>query len=163
MDGTASAESLAGLTRLSISSNTCVSNNGLLFEEESQKQTPLSPFGNSTNNSSRQKVLKTKPRGFDEETVASFSRCLQLDIQMEERIWGHLTEDLISEVLARVPPFFSLQTKVCLQEMEFHFTGQQFSQVAFSGALPWTLPSHIFKKFSVSSMFGVQSSLKKLA
>lgn len=106
MDETAPAESTAGLTRLSISSNKCVSQNGLLFEEESQKQTPVSPFGNSNNNPSRQKVLKTKPRGFDEETVASFSRCLQLDIQMDERIWGHLPEDLISEVLARVPPFY---------------------------------------------------------
>ncbi|XP_031474119.1 F-box/kelch-repeat protein At5g15710 [Nymphaea colorata] len=54
---------------------------------------------------SRQKVFKTKPRGFDEEVVASFSRIVHLDIQMEDSIWAFLPEDLLNEILARVPPF----------------------------------------------------------
>lgn len=63
---------------------------------------------------SRQKVIKTKPRGFDEETVATFSKIIHPNVQMEDSIWGLLPEDLLNEVLARVPPFLLFRLRsVC--------------------------------------------------
>eukprot|EP01018_Ginkgo_biloba_P022780 Gb_09212 [translate_table: standard] len=116
MDGTAPVEikgDLDGPYNRGVSVSAECAKNESLSDEDSQKQTSLSPSG-SSNNTSRQKVLKTKPRGFDEETVASFSRCFQLDIQMDETIWGLLPEDLISEILARVPPFYLFRLRsVC--------------------------------------------------
>ncbi|KAL0377644.1 UNVERIFIED_CONTAM: F-box/kelch-repeat protein, partial [Sesamum radiatum] len=62
-------------------------------------------MGSRNTSPSRQKVIKTKPRGLDEETVATFCKTVQLDIQMEDNIWAMLPEDLLNEILARVPPF----------------------------------------------------------
>lgn len=59
-------------------------------------------------------MVKTKPRGLDEETVATFSKAVQPDVQMEDNIWAMLPEDLLNEILARVPPFMIFRLRsVC--------------------------------------------------
>lgn len=61
---------------------------------------------------SRQKVAKTKPRGLDEETVAR--KVVHTDVQMEDSIWAMLPEDLLNEILARIPPFMIFRLRcVC--------------------------------------------------
>nr|XP_043606308.1 F-box/kelch-repeat protein At5g15710-like [Erigeron canadensis]XP_043606309.1 F-box/kelch-repeat protein At5g15710-like [Erigeron canadensis]XP_043606310.1 F-box/kelch-repeat protein At5g15710-like [Erigeron canadensis] len=63
---------------------------------------------------SKQKVVKTKPRGLDEEIVAKFSKPPHPDVQMEDDIWAMLPEDLLNEILARVPPFMIFRLRsVC--------------------------------------------------
>nr|CAD1822982.1 unnamed protein product [Ananas comosus var. bracteatus] len=81
--------------------------NGVLVEDYSPKHVvPATRTASRTTSPSRQKVVKTKPRGFDEETVATFAKAIHADVQMEDNIWALLPEDLLVEVLARVPPFF---------------------------------------------------------
>lgn len=65
----------------------------------------ISPSMSRSISPSRQKVIKTKPRGFDEESVSVFAKIIHSDIHMEDHIWALLPEDLLMEVLARVPPF----------------------------------------------------------
>ena len=80
---------------------------GVAFGEEGcmKYPIPLSRTGHRNTSPSRQKVIKTKPRGFDEETISTFAKVIHADVQMEERIWALLPADLLTEVLARVPPF----------------------------------------------------------
>ncbi|KAG6578531.1 F-box/kelch-repeat protein, partial [Cucurbita argyrosperma subsp. sororia] len=66
---------------------------------------PLGRAGSRNTSPSRQKVIKTKPRGLDEETVTTFGKAAHPDVQMEDSIWAMLPEDLLNEILARVPPF----------------------------------------------------------
>ncbi|CAN0870279.1 F-box/kelch-repeat protein At5g15710 [Linum grandiflorum] len=75
----------------------------------------------------KQKVVKTKPRGLDEETAtATFGKAVYCDVQMEDNIWAMLPEDLLNEILARVPPFMIFRLRsVCkrwnsiLQDLSF--------------------------------------------
>ncbi|KAL4568591.1 hypothetical protein LXL04_024206 [Taraxacum kok-saghyz] len=63
---------------------------------------------------SKQKSIKTKPRGLDEETIAKFPKSPQPDVQMEDDIWAMLPEDLLNEILARIPPFMIFRLRsVC--------------------------------------------------
>ncbi|CAH1437559.1 unnamed protein product [Lactuca virosa] len=63
---------------------------------------------------SRQKVIKTKPRGLDEEMIATFPKAPHPDVHMEDNIWAMLPEDLLNEILARVPPFMIFRLRsVC--------------------------------------------------
>lgn len=63
---------------------------------------------------SRQKSAKTKPRGLDEDTVTSFSKVTLPDVEMEDRVWAMLPQDLLVEVLARLPPFMVFRMRsVC--------------------------------------------------
>ncbi|KAF5769781.1 putative F-box domain, kelch-type beta propeller, F-box-like domain superfamily [Helianthus annuus] len=65
----------------------------------------------------RQKVIMTKPRGLDEEMVATFAKAPHgphPDVYMEDNIWAMLPEDLLNEILARVPPFMIFRLRsVC--------------------------------------------------
>ncbi|GKC13650.1 F-box/kelch-repeat protein-like protein [Tanacetum coccineum] len=76
-----------------------------------------SPIGRGVRNisPSRQKVIKTKPRGLDEEIISTkFAKSPQFDVQMEDDIWAMLPEDLLNEILARVPPFMIFRLRsVC--------------------------------------------------
>ncbi|OAY72545.1 F-box/kelch-repeat protein [Ananas comosus] len=89
--------------------------NGVLVEDYSPKHVvPPTRTASRTTSPSRQKVVKTKPRGFDEETVTTFAKAIHADVQMEDNIWALLPEDLLVEVLARVPPFFIFRLRsVC--------------------------------------------------
>eukprot|EP00268_Persea_americana_P022719 TRINITY_DN2255_c0_g1_i2.p1 TRINITY_DN2255_c0_g1~~TRINITY_DN2255_c0_g1_i2.p1 ORF type:complete len:343 (+),score=51.91 TRINITY_DN2255_c0_g1_i2:416-1444(+) len=85
-------------------------------EDDLPKQLVLSSGRTGVRNTSpsRQKVIKTKPRGFDEETVSTFGKTVHLDVQMEDNIWALLPEDLLNEILARIPPFFIFRMRsVC--------------------------------------------------
>lgn len=80
----------------------------------SRNTSPLGRIGSRNTSPSRQKVVKTKPRGLDEETVATFNKIVQPDVQMEDNIWAMLPEDLLNEILARVPPFMIFRLRsVC--------------------------------------------------
>lgn len=80
----------------------------------SRNTSPSSRAGSRNTSPSRQKAVKTKPRGFDEETVATFGKFIHPDIQMEDNIWAMLPEDLLNEILARVPPFMIFRLRsVC--------------------------------------------------
>ncbi|KAK4391796.1 F-box/kelch-repeat protein [Sesamum angolense] len=80
----------------------------------SRNTSPLGRMGSRNTSPSRQKVIKTKPRGLDEETVATFTKYVQPDIHMEDNIWAMLPEDLLNEILARVPPFMIFRLRsVC--------------------------------------------------
>ncbi|XP_047310842.1 F-box/kelch-repeat protein At5g15710-like [Impatiens glandulifera] len=93
----------------------------------SRNTSPLGRSGSRNTSPSRQKVVKTKPRGLEEETVVTtFSKTTHPDIQMEDNIWAMLPEDLLNEILARVPPFMIFRLRsVCkrwnsiLQDMSF--------------------------------------------
>ncbi|URE25563.1 F-box kelch-repeat protein [Musa troglodytarum] len=89
--------------------------NCIFGDDDPPKHLILSTRPGSRNTSpSRQKVIKTKPRGFDEETIATFTKVVHADIQMEDSIWALLPEDLLMEVLARVPPFLIFRLRsVC--------------------------------------------------
>lgn len=77
-------------------------------------RSPLGRSGSRNTSPSRQKAIKTKPRGLDEETVATISKAVHPDIQMEDNIWAKLPEDLLNEILARVPPFMLFRLRcVC--------------------------------------------------
>ncbi|CAA6670093.1 unnamed protein product [Spirodela intermedia] len=90
-------------------------NSNTFLENGSLKQTVVVARNGMQNTSpSRQKVIKTKPRGFDEETVTTFSKIIQADVHMEHDIWAKLPDDLLSEVLARIPPFLLFRMRsVC--------------------------------------------------
>lgn len=63
---------------------------------------------------SRQKVIKTKPRGLDEETDTTFAKIVHSDVQMDGNVWSNLPNDLLTEVLARVTPFLLFRLRpVC--------------------------------------------------
>lgn len=80
----------------------------------SRNTSPLGRVGSRNTSPSRQKVIKTKPRGLDEETVATFGKAVHPDVQMEDSIWAMLPEDLLNEILARVPPFMIFRLRsVC--------------------------------------------------
>ncbi|XP_010420243.1 PREDICTED: F-box/kelch-repeat protein At5g15710-like [Camelina sativa] len=80
----------------------------------SRNTSPLGRVGSRNTSPSRQKVVKTKPRGFEEETVASFGKQVVADVQMEDGIWAMLPEDLLNEILARLPPFMIFRIRsVC--------------------------------------------------
>ncbi|CAL9758720.1 unnamed protein product [Musa acuminata subsp. burmannicoides] len=89
--------------------------NCIFGDDDPPKHLILSTRTGSRNTSpSRQKAIKTKPRGFDEETIATFTKVIHADIQMEDSIWALLPEDLLMEVLARVPPFLIFRLRsVC--------------------------------------------------
>lgn len=75
---------------------------------------PLGRAGSRNTSPSRHKVIKTKPRGLDEETVTTFGKAAHPDVQMEDGIWAMLPEDLLNEILARVPPFLIFRLRsVC--------------------------------------------------
>ncbi|ERN05768.1 hypothetical protein AMTR_s00006p00252970 [Amborella trichopoda] len=73
--------------------------------EDYQKLTPSGRYWVRNTSPSRQKTVRTKPRGLDEETSANFSRIVQVDIRMDDNIWGSLPDDILIEILARLPPF----------------------------------------------------------
>lgn len=81
----------------------------------SRNTSPLGRSGSRNTSPSRKKLVKTTPRGLDEETVPnSFNKATHLDIQMEDSIWAMLPEDLLNEILARVPPFMIFRLRsVC--------------------------------------------------
>lgn len=80
----------------------------------SRNTSPMGRGGSRNTSPSRQKVVKTKPRGLDEETLATFGKPIHTDIQMEDNIWAMLPEDLLHEILARVPPFLIFRLRsVC--------------------------------------------------
>ncbi|KAH6829295.1 Galactose oxidase/kelch repeat superfamily protein, partial [Perilla frutescens var. hirtella] len=80
----------------------------------SRNTSPLSRMGSRNTSPSRQKVIKTKPRGLDEETVTTFCKSTQPDVHMEDNIWAMLPEDLLNEILARIPPFMIFRLRsVC--------------------------------------------------
>ncbi|PIA57605.1 hypothetical protein AQUCO_00600374v1 [Aquilegia coerulea] len=67
----------------------------------------------SSRNTSPSRV-KTKPRGLDEETAGTFGKAVHMDVQMEDNIWAMLPEDLLNEILARIPPFMIFRLRsVC--------------------------------------------------
>ncbi|KAJ4773285.1 F-box/kelch-repeat protein [Rhynchospora pubera] len=73
-------------------------------------------LGPRTTSPSRQKTIKTKPRGLDEETkvLTTFPKSLTSEIQLDESVWAHLPDDLQTEILARVPPFLLFRLRpVC--------------------------------------------------
>ncbi|KAJ6707560.1 F-BOX/KELCH-REPEAT PROTEIN [Salix viminalis] len=75
---------------------------------------PMGRVGLRNTSPSRQKVIKTRPRGLDEETVATFGKVAHPDVQMEDNIWAMLPEDLLNEILVRVPPFMIFRLRsVC--------------------------------------------------
>ncbi|KAJ6402593.1 hypothetical protein OIU84_014654 [Salix udensis] len=51
---------------------------------------PMGRVGLRNTSPSRQKVIKTRPRGLDEETVATFGKIAHPDVQMEDNIWAML-------------------------------------------------------------------------
>ncbi|XP_057462775.1 F-box/kelch-repeat protein At5g15710 [Actinidia eriantha] len=80
----------------------------------SRNTSPLGRAGSRNTSPSRQKVIKTKPRGLDEENIATFVKATHPDVQMEDNIWAMLPEDLLNEILARVPPFMIFRLRsVC--------------------------------------------------
>ncbi|KAK9105337.1 hypothetical protein Scep_022181 [Stephania cephalantha] len=84
----------------------------------SRNTSPSGRAGSRNTSPSRQKVVKTKPRGLDEETAAAaaanFGKVVHSDVQMEDSIWAMLPEDLLNEILARVPPFMIFRLRsVC--------------------------------------------------
>ncbi|GFP93200.1 F-box/kelch-repeat protein at5g15710 [Phtheirospermum japonicum] len=84
------------------------------FSRQSRNTSPLSRIGSRNTSPSKQKAIKTKPRGLDEETLTTFCKITQPDIQMEDNIWAGLPEDLLNEILARVPPFMIFRLRsVC--------------------------------------------------
>ncbi|CAH8364652.1 unnamed protein product [Eruca vesicaria subsp. sativa] len=85
------------------------------FTTTSSKQaSPLKRSLSRNTSPSRQIVVKTKPRGLEEETVASFGKQVVADVPMEESIWAMLPEDLLNEILARLPPFMIFRIRsVC--------------------------------------------------
>ena len=66
----------------------------------SRNTSPMSRAGSRNTSPLRQKVVKTKPRGLDEETLATFGKVVHADVQMEDNIWAMLPEDLLHEILA---------------------------------------------------------------
>ncbi|KAG2333851.1 hypothetical protein Bca52824_005031 [Brassica carinata] len=89
-------------------------------EESSSSSSTSSPplkrsLSRNTSPSRQQIVVKTKPRGLEEETVASFGKQVVVsDVPMEESIWAMLPEDLLNEILARLPPFMIFRIRsVC--------------------------------------------------
>ncbi|XP_072966965.1 F-box/kelch-repeat protein At5g15710-like [Typha angustifolia] len=87
--------------------------NDIFTEDDSMKHAiAVTRSGVRATSPSRQKVIKTKPRGFDEETVTTFTKVIHTDIQMEDSIWALLPDDLLIEVLARVPPFLLFRLKL---------------------------------------------------
>ena len=72
----------------------------------------MSRAGSRNTSPLRQKVVKTKPRGLDEETLATFGKVVHADVQMEDNIWAMLPEDLLHEILARVPPFLIFRLRL---------------------------------------------------
>ncbi|CAL5325951.1 unnamed protein product [Camellia sinensis] len=80
----------------------------------SRNTSPLGRAGSRNTSPSRQKVIKTKPRGLDEEMISTFAKATHPDVQMEDNIWAMLPEDLLNEILARVPPFMIFRLRsVC--------------------------------------------------
>lgn len=104
---------------------------GNLSEDDNNRRqmTHFAASGLRNTSPSRQKVVKTRPRGLDEETVATFGKTtttIHSDIQMEDNIWAMLPEDLLNEILARIPPFMIFRLRsVCkrwnsiLQDISF--------------------------------------------
>ncbi|GAB2216594.1 hypothetical protein Droror1_Dr00024369 [Drosera rotundifolia] len=82
----------------------------------SRNSSPLGRNGSRNTSPCRQKAtVKTKPRGLDEEeTLATFVKNVVPDVQMEDDIWAMLPEDLLNEILARIPPFMIFRLRsVC--------------------------------------------------
>lgn len=48
--------------------------------------------------------LKTKPRGFEEEVLASTGCTSPKEVVLEGSVWGDLPEELVDRVLAWLPP-----------------------------------------------------------
>nr|ABD96892.1 hypothetical protein [Tarenaya spinosa] len=99
-------------------------NEGFWFE----KVEHFGRVGSRNTSPSRQKVVKMKPRGLDEDTVAAatFGKPSHPDVQMEDGLWAMLPEGLLNEILARVPPFMIFRLRsICkrwnsiLQERSF--------------------------------------------
>ncbi|XVE72261.1 hypothetical protein DITRI_Ditri11bG0025500 [Diplodiscus trichospermus] len=85
----------------------------------SRNTSPLGRAGSRNISPSRQKVIKTKPRGLDEETVATFGKAVHPDLQMEDNIWAMLPEDLLNKILACVPPSVCKRWNSMLQDNSF--------------------------------------------
>ncbi|XP_047319751.1 F-box/kelch-repeat protein At5g15710-like [Impatiens glandulifera] len=101
----------------------------------------FSSNGSRNTSPSRHKVVKTKPRGLVDETIVTFTKTITIlhppDIQMEDNIWAMLPEDLLNEILARIPPFMIFRLRsVCkrwnsiLQDSSFL---KSYSQVPSHG------------------------------
>ncbi|KAF6133918.1 hypothetical protein GIB67_040682 [Kingdonia uniflora] len=88
-----------------------IDNKSSLSRPGSRNTSPSSRTGLRNISPSR---VKTKPRGLDEETAATFGKSVHRDVQMEDNIWEMLPKDLLNEILARILPFmiFWLQS-VC--------------------------------------------------
>lgn len=98
----------------------CVANHlvsSVVVEDDQLKLGGVSSFRNGVRNTSpsKQKVIKTKPRGFDEETISTtMSKVVHADVQMEGHIWALLPEDLLNEIIVRMPPFYVFRLRsVC--------------------------------------------------
>ncbi|XP_071693365.1 F-box/kelch-repeat protein At5g15710-like [Rutidosis leptorrhynchoides] len=81
----------------------------------SRNTSPVSQRLGSRNVSpSKQNGIKTKPRGFDEDIISKIAKPHHPDVHMENDIWAMLPEDLLNEILARVPPFMIFRLRsVC--------------------------------------------------
>ncbi|CAI8591982.1 unnamed protein product [Vicia faba] len=77
----------------------------------SRNTSPMGRVGSRNTSPSRQ-IVKTKPRGLDEETHATFGKVVHADVQMEDNIWAMLPEDLLHEILARIPPFLIFRLRL---------------------------------------------------
>ncbi|KAF6140024.1 hypothetical protein GIB67_001765 [Kingdonia uniflora] len=88
-----------------------IDNRSSLSRPGSRNTSPSSRTGSRNTSPSR---VKTKPRGLDEETAATFGKSVHPDVQMEDNIWAMLPEDLLNEILARIPPFMIFRLRsVC--------------------------------------------------
>eukprot|EP00252_Welwitschia_mirabilis_P025686 TRINITY_DN8146_c0_g1_i1.p1 TRINITY_DN8146_c0_g1~~TRINITY_DN8146_c0_g1_i1.p1 ORF type:complete len:430 (-),score=41.80 TRINITY_DN8146_c0_g1_i1:203-1492(-) len=112
---TAISESLGGLRRLDITCKDRARKESCSDEETQRQSVRLTLSRSGSYSPVRHKAIKTRPRGFDEETIHSGnSRLHQMDVQMDSSIWQHLPEDLIILILSRVCPFYLFRLRsVC--------------------------------------------------
>lgn len=86
-----------------------------LAMEEIERQ--VAPGCDSVSGSVPQKLfrrLKTKPRGFEEETVVSPGCTSPEEVTLESSVWGDLPEELVDRILAWLPPLFVIRLQgVC--------------------------------------------------
>lgn len=115
MEGIGQAsDSRSGEATLTSSQERCPKQVSPIRGGGSRNTSPMGRVGSRNTSPSRQKVIKTKPRGLDEETAATFGKAIHPDVQMEDNIWAMLPEDLLNEILARVPPFMIFRLRsVC--------------------------------------------------
>ncbi|XP_073001959.1 F-box/kelch-repeat protein At5g15710-like [Typha latifolia] len=76
--------------------------------------------------SSQDKMIMKKPQGLIDELDTTFARGIQADIPMDDGIWSRLPEDLLIEVLARVPPILLFQMRSVCRRWNSIFNDRRF-------------------------------------